>query len=164
MGLIGGTVAPFNVFYGLSTDFAVCFISDMFVNIRLYFASVELFISLALILFMYVGVAIYVWVSTRKAKEVIKSEKYEKLKKIFFIGFYPLIYFFIWFPTVAVRFDQTVKSKFDNVPYTTQLWVTGLLPWNGFINGIWYGFSRQIFSALKGYFFGKISPSSQSSQ
>jgi len=70
------------------------------------------------------------------------------------VAFYPAIYFFVWFPVVYVRIQQAAGGY---SPLITQLYVTGLLPWNGFINSLWYGYSRQIFSSLVDIIFsGKI--------
>jgi len=52
-----------------------------------------------------------------------------------------VIYFFIWFPYIVVRVQQAAGGT---VPLAAELFVIGLLPWTGFVNGIWYGYSRQI--------------------
>jgi len=146
MGCIGGAVAPFDDWYGLAT--AVCYISDRFKKVRVYFVALQVGISLLVIIFLYTGVALYAWNATRNAK-VNKTERIEKRKRLFFISFYPVIYFFIWFPYIVVRMQQAAG---DTIPITTQFFTIGLLPWTGFINGIWYGYSRQIFQKLRDFF------------
>jgi len=147
MGIIGLAVAPFDVWFSLGSG-AICYISDDFTNIRVYFSAFEVGITLLVIIFLYTGVALYTWFVTRKAK-VNKTEKSRKRKQLFRILFYPVIYFFFWFPYIVVRTQQAAGQT---VPFATELFVLGLLPWTGFADGIWYGYSRRIFPKLKKYF------------
>jgi len=148
MGIIGLAIAPFEVWYGLSSS-GICYISDEFKKIRVYFAIFEIGITLLVLIFLYTGVALYTWFFTREAK-VNETEKSRKRKQYFRILFYPVIYFFFWFPYVVVRIQQAAGQT---VPFATELFVLGLLPWTGFVDGIWYGYSRRIFKKLKKEFF-----------
>jgi len=76
MGTIGMVVAPFDVWYGLAGE-AVCFIVNNYKTVRVYFVTLQVGLSLLIIIFLYLGVAAYAWFATRNA-EVDKTEKSKK--------------------------------------------------------------------------------------
>jgi len=55
---------------------------------------------------------------------------------------YPLIYFFIWVWAVIVRFIQATGGNIDLGFYE---FASVTIPFNGFVDGIWFGYSREIF-------------------
>jgi len=149
-GVIGLAIAPFDVWYDLTAS-GICNISDTYKTIRIYFAAFEVGITLLVLIFLYAGVAFYAWYATREAK-VNETEKLRKKKQLFRISFYPVIYFILWFPYIVVRIQQAAGQT---VPITTELFVLGLLPWTGFVNALWYGYSRRIFKKLKDFMVDK---------
>jgi len=58
---------------------------------------------------------------------------------------YPIIYFIIWVWSVIIRFMQATGS---NIPIEFYEFASVTVPFTGLVDGIWFGYSRDIFKNM----------------
>eukprot|EP01124_Arcella_intermedia_P022586 TRINITY_DN3390_c0_g1_i1.p1 TRINITY_DN3390_c0_g1~~TRINITY_DN3390_c0_g1_i1.p1 ORF type:complete len:324 (-),score=12.40 TRINITY_DN3390_c0_g1_i1:76-1047(-) len=140
---VGYMVAPPTVWATPAIGGIACFISDAYALARSLMVHLAMGLSILLVLVLYGWVAVFVYRGTQERSADTRQNS-RKRRTVFLLAVYPLIFFGLWFWPVVARAAQTVTAP----PAEFMQFSIVVMPWLGFVNAIWYTYSKDILKRL----------------
>jgi len=128
---------------------ASCFISEEYYLARTLMVHLVMGLSSVYVFLLYIAVAIYVH---KNARGKTADERKDKKKKraIVYLAVYPIIFFFFWCWRVLTGLIAIGSQNAPNVPPIAMVQFSVMLvPWLGFVNALWYSYTKGIITELK---------------
>lgn len=136
---------PYSVFKGVElygpAPTGQCFLAkpDMIVYLVVFWVG----LLLLYILLSYAAVAGYVYYVSKKMEEAVQNENPKKrMKKVVTLAMSPVIYWLLYIWIILARLIQLGTGQ---TPLVLLKFAVATTVWIGFVNSIWFGYSRNIF-------------------